>query len=135
MIFGLDLTHTRADLFRAVLEGVAHGTRHVFDTYTAAGLAPQRIYAVGGGTRNKLWSQATSDICGLPQIVRQRTIGASYGDAFLAAVALGDAKPADIEKWNPVEREIAPRPDLKSLYDERHTVFRGLYPATKAWIR
>jgi xylulokinase len=30
--FGLDLTHTRADLYRAVLEGVAMGTAHVFDT-------------------------------------------------------------------------------------------------------
>lgn len=135
MIFGLDLTHKRGDLFRAVLEGVAHGTRHVFDTYAAAGLAPQRVYAVGGGTKNTVWSQATSDICGLPQIVRKRTIGASYGDAFLAAVALGDAKPADIEIWNPVEREIAPRTGLKSLYDDRHTVFRGLYPATRAWMR
>ncbi len=32
-IFGLDLTHNRADIFRAFLEGIAMGTAHVFDTY------------------------------------------------------------------------------------------------------
>lgn len=135
VIFGLDLTHTRGDLFRAVLEGIAHGTRHVFDAYAAAGQNPQRVYAVGGGTNNGVWSQATSDICGLAQIVRKRTIGASYGDAFLAAIALGDARPSDIEAWNPVDRVIAPRDELKALYAERHAVFRGLYPATRSWMR
>lgn len=134
ILFGLDLTHTRADMFRAVLEGIAHGTRHVLDTYAEAGQAPGTIYAVGGGTRNRVWSQATSDISGRSQVLRRKTIGASYGNAFLAALALGDATPADIDRWNPVSSEITPKPELKAMYDQRHAVFRGLYPATKGFL-
>jgi xylulokinase len=131
MIFGLDLTQNRGDLFRAVLEGIAYGTRHVLDTYADAGQPPQHIFAVGGGTKNKVWAQATSDIGHVTQIVREKTVGASYGDAFLAALAMGDAKPEDIENWNPIISRIEPREDLKAPYEERYAVFSGLYPATR----
>jgi xylulokinase len=134
VVFGLDLTHTRGDIFRALLEGIAYGTRHIVDTYAEAGQDPKAIYAVGGGTRNKVWAQATSDICGHAQFVRAKTIGASYGDAFLAAVALGDAKLDDIHRWNPTATEIRPDPASKPLYDRQYAVFRGLYPATKQWM-
>lgn len=132
LLFGLDLTHTRGDMFRAVLEGIAHGTRHVFETYAEAGQAPRAIYAVGGGTKNRVWSAATSDISGMDQVIREKTIGASYGDAFLAALALGGAKPADIDVWNPVASAVTPRADLRAMYDRQHAIFRGLYPATRS---
>ena len=131
LIHGLDLTHTRGDLFRAILEGVAQATRHVFETYKTAGQPPQQVFAVGGGTKSKVWSQATSDTCNATQHLREKTWGASYGDAFLAALAVGDAKPGDMDQWNPVVRSIAPRADLKALYDHQHQTFRGLYQATK----
>lgn len=134
LLFGLDLTHTRGDMFRAVLEGIAHGTRHVFETYAEAGQAPRAIYAVGGGTKNRVWSAATSDISGMDQVIREKTIGASYGDAFLAALALGGAKPADIDVWNPVASAITPRADLRAMYDRQHAIFRGLYPATRSFL-
>ncbi len=60
--FGLDLTHTRADLFRAALEGVAMATAHVMDTYREVDAPPNRVLAVGGGTQNRVWMQATSDV-------------------------------------------------------------------------
>ena len=96
VLFGLDLTHTRADVYRALLESIAYGTRHIAETYAETGQAPSRIEAVGGGTNNAVWAQATSDITGLRQHIRQKTIGASYGDAFLAALGAGDAKRGDI---------------------------------------
>jgi len=106
----------------------------VFETYAEAGQAPQTVYAVGGGTKNRVWSEATSDISGLTQVLRQKTIGASYGDAFLAALALGDVNPVDIDRWNPVASSITPHGDLKTMYDRQHAVFRGLYPATKPFL-
>ncbi len=78
--FGLNLTHTRGDIYRAALEGIAAATRHITDTYAEAGSPPTRVLAVGGGTRNRPWLQATSDFTGLPQEVARVTIGASYGD-------------------------------------------------------
>ncbi len=135
VLFGLDLTHTRGDIYRAVFEGIAFGTRHVFETYADVGQAPRAILAAGGGTKNRVWSQATSDASGRTQIVRQKTVGASYGDAFIAALAIGDVRPGDIREWNPVEREISPDAGLGALYDRRYRVFRELYERNKDLMR
>ena len=90
MIIGFDLTHTRGDIFRAALEGIAHATRHIIETYDKAGQKPRDVFAVGGGTRSKVWSDATSDSCNIVQKLRDKTWGASLGDAFLAALAVGE---------------------------------------------
>jgi xylulokinase len=131
MLIGLNLTHTRADVYRSMLEGIAHATRHVFDTYREAGEEPRTIYSVGGGTRNRVWSQATSDITGRVQILREKSIGASYGDAFLAALAIGDVRREEIAAWNPVSSEVVPAAATKDAYAEAHGIYRELYPATR----
>lgn len=128
-IFGLDLTHQRGDLYRALLEGIAHGTAHVIDTFREIGQAPKRILAVGGGTKNPVWLQATSDIGRMDQIVNGITLGASYGDAFLAAVATGKAERGDIGRWNPPARQV--RQNDWSLYEKPHALFRKLYLDTR----
>ena len=131
VVFGLNLTHTRGDLFRAVLEGIACGTRHIVDTYGEVGQDPRAIFAVGGGTRNRVWAQATSDVTGRTQIVRQTTVGASYGDAFLAALAMGDVRPDDIVTWNPTASEFVPDRANAAIYERQYSVFRDLYPRTR----
>ena len=131
VVFGLNLTHTRGDIYRALFEGIAFGTRHVFETYDQVGSPPASIYAAGGVTQNAVWSQATSDISGRTQILRQKTIGASYGDAFIGALAIGDVTRSDIQKWNPITHEVRPRAEYADLYDKRYQVFRGLYEQTR----
>ena len=126
--FGLDLTHTRADLYRAVLEGIAMGTAHVFDTYRDLEAAPDRVLAVGGGTKNPVWLQATSDLTATPQLVCERTLGASYGDAFLAAVGVGAVLPDEISRWNPVARTVTPEP--VAAYDRQYPLWKALYTQT-----
>ena len=127
--FGLDLTHTRGDLFRAVLEGVASGTAAVMESYRELGIEPRVVQAVGGGTLNAVWMQATSDLAGITQTLRERTIGASYGDAFLAAVAVGVAAPGDIEAWNPVARTVSP--DRVAVYERQYPLWKALYASTR----
>jgi xylulokinase len=127
--FGLDLTHTRADMFRAVIEGIAMGTAHVFDTYRELDAAPTRVLAVGGGTKNALWLQATSDLAKTPQLVCEKTVGASYGDAFLAAVAVGRAMPEEITQWNPVTSTVTP--EAVPVYDRQYPLWKALYRQTK----
>ena len=127
--FGLDLTHTRGDMFRAVLEGIASGTAHVLDTYRELDAFPHRILAVGGGTKNAVWMQATSDIGGAGQIVCEKTVGASYGDAFLAATAVGKALPDQIVEWNPVARTV--RPEAVAAYARQYPLFKRLYAQTR----
>jgi xylulokinase len=129
VIFGLDLTHSRGDIYRAALEGIACATRHITETYAEAGAPPRRLRAVGGGTQNAPWLQATSDLTGLPQTLCAVTTGASFGDAFLAALATGHTVPADIARWNPPARIVEPAPD--PAYDRLWPLFRRLYDQTR----
>lgn len=128
-LFGLNLTHTRGDIYRALIEGIAYGTRHVTDTFAEVGQSPTRLLAVGGGTKNELWLQATSDLCGLDQVVCEQTIGASYGDAFLAALAIGQVDRTDIANWNPPQRTV--KAQTSATYDKSYALFRRLYEQTK----
>jgi xylulokinase len=128
-LFGLNLTHTRGDIYRALIEGIAYGSNHIFETYAEAGASPKRLMAVGGGTKNRIWLEATSNISGLPQILTQKTMGASYGDAFLAALGIGDVRRDDIITWNPVESEVTPVRD--PAYVRRFRMFKALYQSTR----
>ena len=127
--FGLDLTHSRGDLFRAALEGIAAGTAHVLETYREVGATPGTVFAVGGGTRNAVWLQATSDLGGVSQVVCEKTIGASYGDAFLAAVAIGATTPGQIADWNPVARTVTP--EAVPAYERQYPLWKELYTSTR----
>jgi xylulokinase len=127
LIFGLTVRHGRAELYRALLEGTAYGVRHIAETMKLAGTSPKRIVAVGGGTKGDLWTQIVSDVTGLPQVIPGETIGAAYGDAMLAAMAVGRR---DAATWNGAAGLIEPDPSTASLYDELYGVYRSLYPAT-----
>ena len=127
--FGLNLTHTRGDLYRAAIEGIAAATRHITDTYASAGATPRRVLAVGGGTKNRPWLQATSDMTGLDQTLCKVVTGASFGNAFLASVAIGQSRPADISHWNPAAETI--HATHHAAYARQYPLFRRLYEATK----
>lgn len=125
--FGLNLTHTRGDMYRALIEGIAMGTAHVFETYRSVDAEPARALAVGGGTKNRPWLRATSDFCGVRQTVAEKTMGASYGDAFLAALAAGVASPGDIDSWNPAAETVEPGAPPA----EGYALFKSLYERTR----
>jgi len=131
VVFGLTLAHNRADVYRAAIEGIAFATNHIFETYADAGAPLKTIRAVGGGLRNPAWTQATADVSGLTQETCKVGIGASYGDAFLAAHAVGEARRDAIKAWNPIETHIAPNPANLDIYRRRYAVFRELYPRTR----
>ncbi len=127
--FGLNLTHTRGDLYRAAIEGIASATRHITDTYTDAGATPHRVLAVGGGTKNRPWLQATSDMTGLDQTLCKVVTGASFGNAFLASQAVVQSKPGDMANWNPAVETV--RATSHVAYARQYPLFRRLYEATK----
>lgn len=129
VIAGLTLSHTRGDLYRAALEATAFGVRHNVAAIEAAGGVIKRIVAVGGGTQGGLWTQIVSDVSGRTQYIPAKTIGASFGAAFLAAGAVG---PADIDRWNPVVGVCEPDPSRRETYDELYRLYRDLYPATES---
>ena len=128
-IFGLDLTHNRGDIFRAFLEGIAMGTAQVFETYEAIGQKPKKVMAVGGGTKNNIWMQATSDFSQIDQVISEKSTGASYGNAFLAALAVGAVSQRDITNWNPALSKI--KTQHSTLHAEKNKLFRQLYESSK----
>ena len=128
-IFGLRLDHNRGDIYRSLIEGIAHGTRHVIEAFEDAGTQTNSLYAVGGGTKNDLWLQSTSDITGHDQFVREKTIGASYGNAFLAACSTGLVKREMIDSWNPKKKII--KSQNHEVHNRNYDIFKSLYDATK----
>ena len=135
VIAGLSLSHTRGDVFRALLEAIGFGIRHNIETMREAGAKIERVVAVGGGTRGRLWLQIVSDITGLPQEIPSQTIGASYGAAFLAARAvLPEGELESAGQWNPVVDRVAPDEDLRERYDRLYDAYRELYTSTSGLV-
>lgn len=129
MIVGLALTHTRGDLMRALLEGTAYEVRHNLEVMADAGAPVTRLHAVGGGMRAGLWSSIVTDVTGYPQVVPAQTIGASFGDALLAARGVGLVS-VDT-RWDAAREVLDPDGSAKGLYDRLYEVYRRLYPATR----
>jgi xylulokinase len=127
VVAGLTLSTTRGDLYRAALEATAFGVRHNVETIEGAGGGIRRVVAVGGGTQGGLWTQVVSDVTGREQEVREHSVGASYGGAFLAAGLVADPS---IDAWNPVREVVRPDPGTRDLYEETYGLYRRLYPAT-----
>lgn len=135
MFAGLTLRHTRGHLFRSILEGTAFGARHNLEVMAEMGAAPARTIAVGGGTQSDLWLQIVSDVTGLTQQVPTRTVGASFGDAFLAGLASGILPgPEAIAEWVTIDREIVPNEAHRARYDTHYDIYRALYENTKEEI-
>ena len=137
LFFGLTLSHSRAQLYRSCLEGIAYGLRHNIEAMEQAGAAPQRLVAIGGGAIDALWLQICSDATGLPQDVPRETIGAAYGDAYIAGMAAGifqDWEPLR-ESWVRIARRIQPNPETKAIYDELYAIYRDLYRDNRHHMR
>ncbi|MFN3008032.1 FGGY-family carbohydrate kinase [Mycolicibacterium wolinskyi] len=128
VVAGLTLRHGRGHLFRAAYEGISFGIRQILERFDDAHTGARTV-AVGGGLRSPIWAQALSDITGRPQLVPEQAIGASYGDALLAAIGVGLVAP-DTD-WAKIATEIKPDARYRGLYDDLYATWCELYPATK----
>ncbi len=128
VVAGLTLRHGRGHVFRAAYEGIAFGIRQILERFDDAH-AGERTVAVGGGLASPIWAQAVSDVTGRLQLVPEQAIGASYGDALLAAIGVGLVSPGT--DWAKIAREIKPNPGNHALYQDLYATWRELYPATR----
>lgn len=128
--FGLIPEHTRADLLRAVYEGVALAIR---DCYVAIGTRVSEIRLSGGGARSPLWGQIIADVTGTRVIVPAGTEFGAKGAALLAGVgigwfaSIGDAARQAVR----IERVYTPDDSLRGLYDGRYALYCGLREALR----
>jgi len=129
---GLTLRHTRAHLYRAVLEAIGYGLRMNLDVMAEMAARPDRLVAVGGGAQNRTWLQIVSDITGMAQVLPARTVGASFGDALMAGMATGIVNPdTAFARWVRTADVIEPNPANSATYDEAYAIFQSLYPSLK----
>ncbi len=132
VLFGLTLSNTRADIYRALLEGIGFGIRHILDEMRKADVFPSRMVGVGGGTQNLGWMQMVSDIANIEMVIPEQQIGASYGDAFMAGIGVGLYKNlSEITRWVHNKYQIKPNPESHKKYEPLYKIYRGLYEQTK----
>ena len=90
LLLGATLATKPEDIFRALIEATAFGTRTIIETFTASGVPVDEIVATGGlPDRNKLLMQIYADVTGLPIYVAESSQAGALGSAMHGAVAAG----------------------------------------------
>lgn len=121
------LHHEAHHLLYAAYEAAGFVVRHHLDLARAAGLAPRRIVAAGGGTQSTAWMQALADGTDLPVDVVAVPEGAALGSAFVARCVAGlEATMTDARRWVRTARTVEPRPDWVAASQPRYERFRAL---------
>ena len=76
---------TRANLCRAVIEGVTFGLRYGLDLLRESGIRSQRIQLIGGGAKSPMWRQMVADMMATPVVCTRHSEAAALGGAIQAA--------------------------------------------------
>ena len=128
---GLNLFHTRAHLYRAVLEGVTLALRHNMEAGArGAASLEERLIVVGGAARSDLWMQIIADATGYPVWTIAEDVEAALGAARLAAMSVGLSGAG--ESGGRRAERARPDPACKRRYDALFTAYVALYPALKS---
>ena len=133
---GLDVTHDRRHMTRAVLEGVAFGLRDGLELMVEAGMArPSQIRASGGGLASPLWRQILADILEAEIALPSTTEGAAFGAALLGAVGAGWFAAVDDACGAFVSAQPAAEPGPAATeYAHLYADYVRLYPALAPWF-
>lgn len=136
VFFGLTPGTSRAEVLRAVLEGVAFTFADAQAALAAAGLAPAAAGLTGGGARSRLWAEILASVlCASLTRYAGGEAGPAFGAARLARLAATGEDPADLCRPPPVRDVIAPDPALAEAYAPRIDRFRALYRALRPEFR
>ena len=127
-VVGLTLNHTRAHLFRAILEAVAFGFRHHLAVLDEMGCPIERVWLSNGGSRSDLWKQIVVDVCGYDAYYVRNHPGSALGVAVLAAEAVGlDRQFSGLERYLAGAQRIAHHPAIHTLYEQHYRLYRDIY--------
>ena len=132
---GLTAGHTRADLIRALLEGVSFSQKDCLEIVERMGVPVESVRLSGGGAASPLWRQLLADVLGKRAVVLETHEGSAYGAALLAMVGTGAfGSVRDLCRTAIREREsIEPRPREAQIYAEGHRTYQSFYPALSSF--
>lgn len=130
---GLTMDSTRADMYQAVLEGVAFAIRDSFEVAKSLGIEIKASKICGGGAKSPLWRKIIANVLNIRLDIIESEEGPGYGGAMLAAVACGEY--ASVEeaaaKLVKVVDSVDPTAELAARYEERYQKFVQIYPTVK----
>lgn len=133
---GVTLETTKADMYKAIMEGVTYEMLLNLKHLEAAGISPKKLYATGGGASSKVWLQMKANILGVPIVALDAPEVGTAGTIMLTGVALGAFK--DIKAAAAVmvkEKEtFYPDENLHSQHQKIYKRYEKLYEAVRPII-
>jgi xylulokinase len=128
---GLTVRHTRADMIRAVLEGITLNLRIIQQALTAQGAQIEAIRVIGGGARGRTWNQMMADVYGVPvhrlAILEEAT---SMGAALAGGIGVGLYPDFSmIETMNRTVEVFEPELAAHTRYQQMFPIFEASYQA------
>ena len=125
----MSLMHSRADVIRAVLEGVALNTRWMVTPFNRfLGKPLDQVTLVGGGATSDVWCQIFADVLGIPVRQVESPIQANaVGAAFIGAVGIGALTYSEIPNLTRIRHTYLPDSSRKAVYDELFDTFKFAY--------
>jgi xylulokinase len=130
---GLTMSHGRAEMARAVLEGVALNLRSVLVAFQGLTTPIVAMRLIGGAARSPLWRQILADVYGLPILLpRLLSEATSLGAAIAGGVAVGLYPDYGIaRRFVQVEEGEHPNPTKHAQYDDIYALFMDAYRAVE----
>jgi len=130
---GLNITHTRAHMTRAILEGVAYGLRDSLELVKNLNIPINEVRVSGGGAKSKLWRQILADVFNTRIDMINSVDGPSYGAAILAAVGAGRFNSVNeaCSKMIKVTESVYPNKVNIDKYQKGYLIYNGLYGKLK----
>ncbi len=131
VILGLTFSTSRADIAKAILEGLTYELRLNLDLLRDGGVAIDVLRAIGGGARSRLWLQLKADITGIPVVTPRITEAAAFGAALLAGTGAGlwGSAADGAERFLELTDTYGPDPKRHEAYSRQYDLYRELYPA------
>lgn len=133
VFFGLSAMHTKRDMLRAVMEGVAYSLRDCVEICREMDINVSDMMACGGGGSSPLWRQMLADLYECPVKTAKSKEGPALGVAILAFVAAGvySSVPEACDKIVGVDKICEPVSLNSEKYNEFYKIYTSLYPAMK----
>jgi len=130
LVVGLTLATRTPDLYRALIEATAYGTRAIVEAFEESGVPVHELIVAGGLARNAMLMQVYADVTGRPLRVIGAEQGPALGSAMHAAVAAGaypDITEAAARMGKLRPGVVEPIAEHQSIYDELYAEYRGLH--------
>jgi sugar (pentulose or hexulose) kinase len=129
-ILGLDMSTSRGQVIKGILDSVTYETKLSVDVMERAGIAVRELRAIGGGAKSPRWLQTKADIFGKPVVAMDVSEAACLGVAILAGVAteVFPSVEAAVAQMVRVKRTYQPDMDMHERYMEKAQRFAQIYP-------